>query len=121
MLSLALLRNFEEAFASISLTTYAVPPRGRRPYTGAHILFAQETLVHPAQKGNKKILNGHDTDLGHGIVNGIAIIEFSVQLAIFAADSIIGSGLYSFRRAAFVNRKTRLGSPGTTRYGACLF
>ena len=29
---------------SILVTTYAVPPRGRRPYTGAHFLFAPPIL-----------------------------------------------------------------------------
>ena len=32
-------RNFFRDATSILITTYAVPPRGRRPYTGAHYLF----------------------------------------------------------------------------------
>src|SRR5262249_1468624 len=34
---------------SILVTTYAVPPRGRRPYTGAHFLFALQgaSIIRP--------------------------------------------------------------------------
>lgn len=37
--------NFFSFDSSILVTTYAVPPRGRRPYTDAHILLA--TTLNP--------------------------------------------------------------------------
>jgi hypothetical protein len=39
MLIYAKQRNFFLNLASILITKYAVPPRGRRPYTDAHFLF----------------------------------------------------------------------------------
>jgi hypothetical protein len=66
--------NFFIWISSILVTTYAVPPRGRRPYTDAHLLFCEsnflylfefscrfsfveETLLHPTCVQVKAFLN----------------------------------------------------------------
>jgi hypothetical protein len=44
------LSNFSGEISSMLVTTYAVPPRGRRPYTGAHFLLGQRFEPTPGAK-----------------------------------------------------------------------